>query len=172
MLTLNHRKESLARVYIQAIAGRCGMICSSPALDYGVDARIHEVGTRTDAGTTRYVESGFGIAVQAKTTSSPIIEETEIAYDLEIKTYNDLRETEVGEPRILVLLVLPTVETQWLHVTEEQLILRRCAYWMSLRGKPPTENRESIRIRIPRDNLFNVEALCALMQRRKDGDDL
>lgn len=174
MITINHQKESLSRSLIQAIAGRCGMICSYREFDYGIDVKVCDVIVRTDrAGsaheTRRYVESGFDIAIQAKSTTQFTIEDDAIVYDLEAKNYNDLRDTDVGTPRILVLLLLPSDEGQWLNLTEDQIILRRCAYWYSVLGSPETNNNSTVRIRIPRANLFTVDALNLLMQRRKDG---
>ena len=173
MTTLNHQKESLTRAYIQAVAARCGVTCSHPDHDYGIDLHLHEIAQRRDGDRTRFCEGGASIAIQAKstTTASVTLDDVEVAYDLEVKSYNDLR-IDVIEPRLLVLLVLPLDEAQWVNVTEEQLILRRCVYWMSLKGMPPTENSDKIRIQIPRSNVFSVEALRDLMQRRKNGDDL
>ncbi len=176
MITLNHQKESLARAYIQAIAGRCGMMCAYSEFDYGIDVKVQDVKVRIDQrggeDFARYIESGFGIAVQAKSTIDAIIEDDAVAYDIEAKSFNDLRDPEVGEPRILVLLVLPDNENEWLDFNEEQLTLRRCVYWHSLKGEPATNNKTRIRIRIPRTNLFDVTALRTMMERRKNGEDL
>ncbi len=172
MITVNHQKESLSRSLIQAVAGRCGMICSFGNFDYGIDMTLHDVAERTENGSRRYFQTGFDIDVQAKSTVSAELNEEHVVCDLEIKNYNDLRETTVGKPRILVLLVLPPDESQWLELTEDELVLRRCAYWYSLRGADETPNRQTVRIHIPRSNLFTVAALKDLMLRRKRGLDL
>jgi hypothetical protein len=49
------------------------------------------------------------------------------------------------------------------------LILRRCAFWASLRGAPPTDNQVTIRISIPVANVFTVEAVRALLQQLSEG---
>ncbi len=109
--------------------------------------------------------------VQVKSTTQVNITENEIRYDLEVKNYDDLREPGDNCPRILVVLVLPEDETQWLSQSVEELILRHCAYWISLEGYPATAATTTTRISIPRSAVFSVEAvraiLAALQQRRK-----
>jgi hypothetical protein len=172
MITRGHQKESLSRAMIQAIAGRCGMTCSYADFDYGIDVVVNDVTERSDSGKRRYIESGFSIAIQAKSTTEATVEGDAIIYDLAAKNYNDLRDVNVGTPRILVLLVLPQDESEWVALSEQQLIKKRCIYWHSLKGEPPTTNQAAVRIRIPRANLLNVESLQALMQRRKEGLEL
>lgn len=72
-------------------------------------------------------------------------------------------------PRILVVLDLPKSEADWLSVTPDQLILRRCSYWTSLAGLTETENKESVTVSIQSGNRFDVNALKALMQRARTG---
>ena len=58
----------------------------------------------------------------------------------------------------------------WFRIpTEESLVLRHCAYWLSLKDSPPTTNRETVRITLPRSNLFTVQALRDMMERIAKG---
>jgi hypothetical protein len=82
---------------------------------------------------------------------------------MEVKTYNDLREGGDNCPRFLVLLVLPDEEEHWLSQSPEQLILRRCAYWLSLAGAEATSAKKSVRVTIPGGNVFSVEAVRQLL---------
>jgi hypothetical protein len=161
MLTKNHRQEVLSRAYVQAVAGKCGLSCTFRDLDYGIDATVHEIGRRG----SRYFETGFKLDMQAKSTAAQDLTDTHVRYDLSVKNYDDLCDPEVGTPRILVLLVLPRDEGQWLEQTEEHLILRRAAYWLSLRGQERTANQKTIRVLIPRSNLFTPETLRLLMEK-------
>ncbi len=167
MLIRSHRQESLSRAYIQAIASRCGLNCSFREFDYGIDVTVHLIQRRDN----RYVETGFNIDIQAKSTYGAIVTDTEVLYDMEVKTYDDLRDPDVGTPRILALLVQPEVEADWTAMTEEELMLRRCAYWLSVKGKEPTTNTSTIRVSIPRVNRFSVEALQGIMERVRNGED-
>jgi len=167
VLIRTHRQESLSRAYIQAIASRCGLNCSFRAFDYGIDVTVLEIKRRDN----EYVETGFNLDIQAKSTFRATVTDGDVLYDMEVKTYNNLRDPEVGTPRILVLLVQPESETDWTEMTEEELRIRRCAYWLSLKGQGPTSNTGTIRVSIPRANRFSVEALQGIMERVRKGED-
>jgi hypothetical protein len=167
VLIVTHRQESLSRAYIQAIASRCGLNCSFREFDYGIDVTVHLIQRRE----RRYVETGFNLDIQAKSTFQATITDDSIIYDMEVKTYDDLRATDVGTPRILVLLVQPEDEAAWTEMDEAELKVRRCAYWVSLKGREPTTNTSTVRVFIPRSNRFSVEALLGMMERVRNGED-
>jgi len=48
--------------------------------------------------------------------------------------------------------------------------LRRCAYWVSIRGQTQTQNQNTVTVYLPRQNIFSVEALKALMQQAAKGE--
>jgi hypothetical protein len=168
LLTKNHRQEALSRAYIQAIAARAGMTCSSRGLDYGIDLTVHEISRRG----RRIGETGFRIDFQAKSTDAAGVTPESVLYDLDVKNYDDLRVTPPAGPRLLVVLVLPGDETQWTEQNEEQLLLRRAAYWVSLMGRPPVANVRTVRLALPRANLFTIEALREMMDRLHKGEPL
>jgi len=165
VLTRNHRQEALCRAYIQAIAARCGIGWSTPHPDYGIDLTLNDIEVR---GHFR-AESGYKLDVQAKSASRANLTETHLRFDLDLKAYETLRQPLPGCPRVLVVLVLPHDEDQWTTQLEEELILRYCAYWTSLRGQGPTKNRRSVRLVLPRTNVFSIGALQAIMNRIKTG---
>lgn len=90
-------------------------------------------------------------------------------HDRDVRTYDLLRLETRGCPRLLVLLVLPEDEAQWLGQTVEELTLRRCAYWVSLRGAEPTANQATVRIPIPAGNVFSVQAIQTLLKALSEG---
>lgn len=92
MLTRAHRQEALSRAYIHAIAGRFGLLCGFRDYDYGIDLSLHEIRRKG----SRYAESGHRLDIQAKSTTQATRTEGEVFYDLEIRTYNTLREDLVG----------------------------------------------------------------------------
>lgn len=81
----------------------------------------------------------------------------------------DLLRLQTMVPRILVVLHLPSDQTEWLSIGPESLILRRCAYWTSLTGEAETENKESVTVTIPDAQCFDVASLMALMERARTG---
>ena len=161
MLIRNHRQEVMCRAYVQAVAGRCGLSSSFRDFDYGIDMTLHDIRRRG----RRHMESGFKLDVQAKSTTATNLTDKQLLYDLAVSNYDDLRDAHVGCPRILVVLVLPEEEAQWITQTEDQFLLRRCAYWSSLRGLQPTGNRKSVRLQIERANVFSVESLQSIMDK-------
>ena len=72
-------------------------------------------------------------------------------------------------PRLLVVLDLPRDQAMWLTITTRELILRRRAYWLNLRGHDETDNESSITVHIPEQNLFNVDNLRMLMEQSRQG---
>ncbi len=73
-------------------------------------------------------------------------------------------------PKILLVVFVPgdAVES-WLEQSEEGLAMRRCGYWTSLRGMEEVENTTSVTVRLPRSNLFTVDALNSIMQGISNG---
>ena len=168
MLIRSHRQEALSRAYIHAIAARCGLSCSGRDYDYGMDLSVHEVRQEGD----RYRETGYRLDIQLKSTTAALATPSEIVYDLEVRAYDDLRESNSGGYRVLVLVLLPEDEADWTAQDEDGLLLRRCAYWMSLKGWPATPNTASVRIAIPRANVFSVDALNRLIAKVRKGEEL
>ncbi|HZM03186.1 MAG TPA: DUF4365 domain-containing protein [Candidatus Saccharimonadales bacterium] len=167
MITEEHTKEALCRAYVQAIAGRAGVNASisDREFDYGIDGTFNEVQVRTlSNGKKRHVESGFKWDFQLKCTVKWEIEGTDILYDLEAKTHNDLaiRASTVGTTAaVLLVLCLPPEVDEWMALDEEQLILRKCGYWFRITGAPTTTTTP-VAIRIPRTQIFSAEALRQL----------
>src|SRR5215469_9173866 len=103
--------------------------------------------------------------VQMKTTI--IIDEKldgdVIRYPLKRKNYDDLIMVNLLSPRILIVVTLPRDIEEWLSLSPEELVLRRCAYWVSLAGQQPSENETNVTVTLPRVNLFTVDALRSMM---------
>jgi hypothetical protein len=89
-------------------------------------------------------------------------------FPLKARNYELLRASTLV-PNILVLLALPQNYVEWLTVTPDQLILRRCAFWASLKGMPDTQNKETVTISLDDMQRFDVEGLRALMQKARTG---
>ncbi len=159
MLPKNQRMEALSRAYVRAVAARTGVICATPEPDFGIDLILRMV-QRYDQ---HYYDDGPQLDLQVKRTTQAEVRKTEIHYDLEVPAYNLLRRAGTEHHRILVLLIFPEDEALWIGQSEEELILRRCAYWVSLQGAAPTDNVATGRIVLPRTNVFSVKAVSQLL---------
>jgi len=88
-----------------------------------------------------------------------------MSYALTVPHYDKLRTAEIAAPRLLVVLRLPPAAEEWLQITEEALVAKRCAYWVSLSGAEPSDNSKNQTVYVPRMNLLSPQGLTALMSR-------
>ncbi len=93
-----------------------------------------------------------------------------LPFRLSRKNYRDLSD-DTQTPRLLVVLELPKDDARWMTVTREDLILRRRAYWLSLQEDcSDVRDQQSVTVRIPKQNVLDVEAMRELMERSRKGD--
>src|SRR5579862_348454 len=164
MLPRNQRQELLSRTYIRAVAAQAGVVVSEPENDYGIDMTLRAVTVRDG----RWRDIGPQIDLQVKSTARPDIGDTYLSYDLPVVNYDDLRETGIPTPRLLVVLALPDDEAIWLSQSVEELTLRRCAYWLSLAGEPATAAHTTVRVFLPLANVFSTSAILGMMQQMRE----
>jgi hypothetical protein len=154
-------EELLSVAHVRSIAARAGVSVASFDRDFGVDSTFRPISV---IGNRRFV-SGCALDFQLKASIRCEIEAAHIVYDLEVKTYNDLigrRLSRDSTPCILILKVLPTDRERWLIADEDGLFLGGACYWEYLQGEP-SQNKESVRIRISRQQQFNPDALLRLL---------
>jgi hypothetical protein len=159
LMASTDREEALSRTYVSAVTAGAGYVTALMDFDRdGVDVQIRAGGSMRPS-----------LDIQLKATIN-LGEPTGDAFRFPLKRRNyDLLREPTMIPRILVVLDLPRNEADWLSVTPDQLIMRRCAYWTSLAGSPETENKESVTISIQNQNRFDIEALKSLMVRARTG---
>ncbi len=161
LLSKSDQEERLSFVYAKAVAAMAGLTASEPDVDRdSVDLRIQAGGSRRPA-----------LDLQLKATARSLVPKDGcVAFRLSRKNYDDLR-APTQTPRVLVVLELPKEESQWVTVTNEELILRRRAYWMTLQTEDYGERDQgTITIHIPVSNLFHIEALRTLIEASSKGD--
>ncbi len=160
-MTPNLTMEQLSLTYVRAVAARAGyqVIRPEPDIDSVDGILLSNAGQRPR------------IDFQAKATSQDVLRADALHYPLPVKNYNDLR-AETISPRILVVLLMPSEDDQWISQSEEELCIRYCAYWYSLEGQPSTTNTNSITVQIPSGNVFTVDQLTGLMAKVERGESL
>lgn len=158
LLRPTDREEALSRAYVRAVAARAGYTVDTDDFDRdGIDLRIHAGGPMRPA-----------LALQLKATVNlGEVRDGYYHYPLDARNYESLR-IETMAPRLLVVLGLPHEEEQWLTITTENLVMRRCAYWLDLKGAEERENVSSVTVRIPVANVFDVENLRSLMEQARE----
>jgi hypothetical protein len=70
------------------------------------------------------------------------------------------------------VVALPPDEADWLVQSEEQMVLRRCGYWVSLRGRADTGNLASVSVDLPRSQIFDAMQLQGMMARAALGPEI
>ncbi len=121
MMDLSQRKEQFSRAYIHAIATVAGFTLYEPkvddeSVDLGIAGRI-----ASDIPRPPRLE------IQLKCTSDKIIKGKDIVFSLKRKNYDDLRHDDLIVPRLLVVLVVPRKDDDWLTHNETETTIRHCA---------------------------------------------
>jgi hypothetical protein len=148
--------EALSRAYVSAIAAAAGYVVSTSDFDRdSVDLVLSAGGAMRPQ-----------LAIQLKATTKIPTRAAQFKFSLSKKNYDDLR-TNTRTPRILVVLAMPKSSTSWLSHKVQRLILRRCAFWKSLRGLPESENETKIQITLDTSQVFDVPTLVDLMEKSR-----
>lgn len=161
-------KSELSYAYLHGVAAQTGCGCQiSERLsdNLAIDARITANGIFAPAPSLTV----FDIYVQLKATTSPnyISNNRLLSFQLRKSQYDKMRSTTIGNQWILVLLVLPPAKEDWLKVSPTALSIKRCAYWVSLRGAaaPPDGPSDKLTIHVPKRNRFTVASLREILIR-------
>lgn len=159
LLLDTEKKEELSHAYIHAIATKAGYSCfhhPKPDND-SIDVQIR--------GNTHPVEDSICnpmMDIQLKATATHSFDDGHLHFPLKKKNYDDLR-AESLVPRLLVVLILPKEESEWVVHSEEEMVSKKCAYYRSLRGELDSKNQSTITIKIPKSNILSPEELGRLM---------
>jgi len=165
-LYITHKKEQFSIAFIQAIATYAG--CNIGR--YAVDNDSIDIMLSKKDIYGRLLDSA-DLNIQLKCTELDFSDDGNIHFNLPIKNYIDLRKRSAS-PRILVVLNIPKNIDCWLMQTNNLLILRRCAYWISLRDLNDSNNINSVTVLIPKINMFTPDTLCNIMEKIADGESI
>lgn len=153
-MTPNQQMEQFSLAYVRAVAVSAGYQVTRPETD---DDSVDGIMMARSGHRAR-------IEFQAKATSRELLRSDGIHFPLPVKNYDDLR-VDTLVPRILVMLLLPNDNGDWVTQSDKELCLRYCAYWLSLVGMLPTPNSSSVMVAIPTSNVFNRAQLDDLMNK-------
>lgn len=165
-MDLNAQKEQFSRAFAQAVAAVAGYSWSVPSSDNdSVDMTIAEKGGR---GTIRSPK----LDTQLKCHATAVPAGDHLSLQLSMKNYDDLRASNVLVPRVLIVVLVPDAPGEWLEWRGQDVLLRRTAYWFSLRGLPDVMSNAidpRVTVHIPCAQPFTPEALRAIMNRIGSG---
>jgi len=159
-------EAELSYAYLHAVASHASVACQ-------VASRMHD-GLGIDAMLTLRHDFGppailtdITLHLQLKaTTRTPVHNDGRFSYFLkDAQEYERLRKASSLPPRLLAVLFLPTPQADWLTCAAEQLVLRKCAYWTSLRGAPASKNDSGQTVYLPDTQVLSPDGLRALFER-------
>lgn len=166
-------ESELSYAYLHAVSAQAGMACEPTgrhADNQGIDAIIRA----TDTFAPDSILTDLAVDVQLKATmAEPGEINGRIPFVLHgIERYDKLRRATVLPPRILVVLFLPRDREEWLTWSIEELIIRTCAWWVSLRGAPRSTNTHAVTVYRPTRQHFNPLTLRDMMTRLSREEEL
>jgi hypothetical protein len=161
-------KEELSLAYVHAVATKAGFTIDTVRKDRdSVDVIVR---ARGQLSPTASVTSP-AVDIQLKAHVKDPLPDGEFPFDVPVKNYNDLvRRCLI--PRILVVFTMPADEASWVSCSEDELILRRSAYWISLLGRKPTKNSQTERVQLARAQTFDPAGLAEILRRIGEEEDL
>ena len=158
MVDLNALKERFSLAHIYAVATSAGYLVDEVRVDRdSVDGVL-----KGDFGRRPRID------FQAKATARDLVRNDHIAFPLPIKNYDELR-ADTLTPRLLVVVLLPDDQSQWLDQSSEATCMRYCGYWLSLANLPPLPNTTTRTVQIPLTQVFDRRQLTELMAKAEAG---
>ena len=152
--------ETLQVGYLHAVAAAAGCSLSQPFPDNGIDWHV----SHSAPGHT--VDDEVTIKVQLKCTYQVAARPSgpSFAFTLDNDQLTKLARNPVSVHKILVVMLVPRSQDDWLRAGHDRLDLRHCCYWINLAGHRITGRRRTT-VRIPTSRVFDDRALCEIMTR-------
>lgn len=166
-MTPEQRQEELSKAYLHAVAAKCGFAVGTWSQDHGC--------LDTTVGAAAHVGSGHlarpKVDIQLKATRQQGVEKLDhLAWSLDVAHYDQLRAPALA-PHLLVILLLPADVEDSVEHTAEQLVLRRCAYWVTMTGMGPAPSgQKTITVHLPKSQLFSPDGLKAILEKVSRGE--
>lgn len=157
-MDLNSRKDHFSRAVVRAVAATAGVTATVPEHD-------QDSADMSFAAPDTNEAPGARLDAQLKCSQNISPQDGRFSYALPVKNYNDLRWAELYVPRILIVVHVPANPAEWMTTGPDRMVLKRCAYWVSLAGAGETENTSTVSITIPTEQVFDPAALIANLAR-------
>jgi len=157
-LPLTSRMELFHRACLDAVAAAAG-VTSTPTAS-GTD---HD---KTDTFLT-VLETNRSLLLQAQLKATGDLEDRDgfVHFDLDIETYNKLRDAHTSStPRLLVVMDLPGEPDGWTICDHDCLRMHRRVFWTHLYDAPKVANTTKKRLSIPHDRLLTASSLVPAMK--------
>lgn len=168
ILTGIKRQGAYGEAYVRLIVQAAGFVIGSFSQDSGHKVDWFVAGAGAD-NTTRDPR----LEIQVKSTIQRRLSSGDCSYDVDRALYDWARKPKelLDVPRVIVLVRVPEDSDAWVTMSDDELVTRHCAYWVSLRGHPelPPEQKE-LSISFPSAQKFDLTGLMQLMTGIRRGD--
>ncbi|MFE3626092.1 DUF4365 domain-containing protein [Streptomyces goshikiensis] len=143
------QKEQVSRAYVHALATQGGYtICDWNVDKDGVDVTLRSRGLMVD--------------IQLKCTQSPRVVRSGYSFDLDVETYDKLRDPERSAPGHLALLIVPPDIGRWVIHQPDSIVLSCHGYWASLYGLGKATGTSSTAISLPEHQELTAKAMGSM----------
>lgn len=134
---LANLQSQFSLAYVQAVAAAAGYFVQEASRGFDIDGVDFTVMRRGALG----VMQSPRLDLQVKSHQGVVAADS-FPYDLDVTAYDRLRvdASQYQVPRVLIVVLVPDKVSDWLLHSEDQLVLRRCGYWLSLHGAVATRN--------------------------------
>lgn len=133
------QQEQVSLAYLSAIATRAGATSATWNVDKdGVDVTLKR--------------DNILVEFQMKCTFSPktLADGETLVYDLDVRTYNDLRHERRSAAGFLGLVVCPRNMDEWLIHDEQSLLMNCVGYYARIQNLPAVSNEGTKAIHVPK----------------------
>ncbi|WP_433235026.1 DUF4365 domain-containing protein [Actinomadura nitritigenes] len=145
------QKEHFSKAYVLAIATRGGYTIGSWNQDKdGVDVTLRDRGLMVD--------------LQLKCTQNPRTAGDHFVYDLDVATYDKLRDPERCAPGYMVLVIVPAKLDEWLLHEPTRVLMACHGYWAKLQDEPPPSGKVTTAVHLPRTQPLTSKSLEHMFQ--------
>lgn len=145
------QKERASYAHLLWVATQAGYKIGDWAVDMdGVDATLRSGGVMVD--------------LQLKCTQKPRVVDGNYVYDLDVPTYNKLRDPLRSAPGYLALMVVDPDLDKWLVHEPESLGVACHAYWAKLQDEPAPRGNTRTAIHLPRNQVLDKFALDKMFE--------
>ncbi len=160
-----HIQADLSVAYVTAMAVNAGYsIHDFSGKEYGIDMIIDKV---TLFPNGKYDSTGVQIQLQLKSSINVLEKDDKIIYDIDSNAYNKFVNWVSPTPYLLILFHLPKEIDNWVDINYDRLLLRKCCYWYEITDKSILKKDSQKRIKIPKSNIFNENALNQIFDKIK-----
>ena len=162
-VTPEQRMEQFSFAYVRAVAAHADCAVT--------DNHYPDINSKDGTISADWGRRRPKIDFQAKATSQDVLRDGSVRFRLPRSDYDNLRRRDTV-PHILIVLLMPKDEADWLNQTSEELAMRRCAYWMSLEGMSKSPNVSTVTVHVPVSQTFDSAQLRDMMNRVDRGEDV